>query len=84
MQASRHAAAAEGLRRRFERLPAAVLEGLPERDRAIVRAFCGLDGTAPTPPEVLAEQFGVTQSSIHRIVRRASNRLLGDASVQQS
>jgi DNA-directed RNA polymerase sigma subunit (sigma70/sigma32) len=76
MQTRRHAAAVESLRRQLEALPPAVFDILSERDRAILRGFCGLDGTAPSTTGVLAAQFQLTQMTIARIARQASKRLL--------
>jgi DNA-directed RNA polymerase sigma subunit (sigma70/sigma32) len=79
MQTRRHAAAVESLRRQLEALAPAVSDILSERDLAILRGFCGLDGTAPSTTGVLAAQFELTQMTIGRIARQASKRLLADA-----
>jgi hypothetical protein len=49
MQTRRYVAAVESLRRLPEALAPAVFDILSERDRAILRGFCGLDGLRQAP-----------------------------------
>ena len=64
------------MREQLSTLPASAFQVLGERDRAIVRRYYGLDdGTFATQDE-LAQEFGLDQTRIGVIVRKAAARLL--------
>jgi DNA-binding CsgD family transcriptional regulator len=61
----------------LEALPAAALEPLPERDRAILRMRYGLGGEAVHTQDEIADELGIKQWLVSSVVRRVTARLLG-------
>ena len=54
---------------------AAVLEGLDEREHAIVKSYFGLDGSEPMTLEQIGDRMGLTRERIRQLKERAFSKL---------